>query len=98
MECEKWEFYNATKHTHIGTADGSYKSVSNHFSLFSVHCYTDWLIVNQKPTGHYNKYDKIIVSKMVYKLSIMLINTFKYLNNLIILKKYYIIIKNIIYL
>jgi len=57
-----------------------------------------WLIVNQKRTGHYNKYDKIIVSKMVYKLSIMLINTFKYLNNLIILKKYYIIIKNIIYL
>ena len=57
-----------------------------------------WLVVNQKRTGHYNKYNKIIVSKMVYKLSIMLINTFKYLNNLIILKKYYIIIKNIIYL
>jgi len=57
-----------------------------------------WLVVNQKRTGHYNKYDKFIISKMAYKLAIMLINTFKYLNNVIILKKYYIIIKNIIYL
>ena len=58
-----------------------------HYSLFTVFwaMIMVWLVVNQKRTVHYNKYDKLIISKMAYKLAIMLINAFKYLNNVIII-------------